>query len=229
MQAHHSPGADSAPVLTRPRRLARQGSRRQLVHRTAQVLHRISSWRVWVPSAVVYAAFAWVFFASSAPFAVPVVAAACGQPPLDVRFTSNAAAVTDYLQACGPAGREAYQALQVADLLYPLVFAVFLASSLGLVLRHLAPRRPGLALLALLPILASALDYTENALAWRALVSFPEASTGSGMLGLATAAKSITSWAATGLLVTACTALLARSGRRRLASRLSGPERTMSR
>ncbi len=40
---------------------------------------RLASWKVWVVSAVIFVPFAWMFFASSAPFAIPEVEAACGQ------------------------------------------------------------------------------------------------------------------------------------------------------
>jgi hypothetical protein len=158
---------------------------------------------VWTLSAAVYTAYAGAFFATTAPFAIPHVRALCGQPPLDMRTTSSAADVNGFLDACGTAGREAYRALQLADLGYPLVFAVFLASSLALVLSRLAPDRPRVLALALLPFLASAFDYAENVFAWRALVAFPSAT--------GTAAKTVTSWAAGGLLVIGVLALLLRA------------------
>jgi hypothetical protein len=71
--------------------------------------------------------------------------------------------------------------------------------------------------LALLPFLASAFDYTENVFAWRALMAFPGATTTDGLLGLASAAKTFTSWAAGGLLVVGVLALLLRAALRRAA------------
>ena len=178
---------------------------------------RLATWRVWTLSAAVYTAYAGAFFATTASFAIPHVRALCGQPPLDMRTTSSAADVNGFLEACGTAGREAYRALQLADLAYPLVFAVFLASSLAMVLSRLLPDRPGVLALALLPFLASAFDYTENVFAWRALMAFPGATTTDGLLGLASAAKTFTSWAAGGLLVVGVLALLLRAALRRAA------------
>ena len=169
--------------------------------RVVRLLGRLATWRVWTSLAAVYLLFAGAFFASTLAFAIPRVEAACGQAPLDVRFTSSAADVHGFLEACGPVGREAYRMMQLADLFYPAVFALFLASSLALVLRHLAPARPRLLALAALPLLASAFDYAENLLAWLSLAAFPEPAATDGLLGIASAAKSATSWLAGGLLI----------------------------
>lgn len=168
----------------------------------------LASWRVWAVSAVLYAAYAYAFFGTTAPFAIPRVAALCGQKPLDMRLTSSAADVNGFLAACGSTGRDAYRAMQLADLAYPLVFAAFLASSLALVLTLLAPHRPRLLALAALPFLASGFDYAENAMAWRALAAFPQAIATDRLLGVASAAKTVTSWLAGGALIVGTVALL---------------------
>jgi hypothetical protein len=177
----------------------------------------MSSVPFWGISALLYGSFAAIFFGSGAGFTIPHVAQVCGQPAPDMRFTSTAAAVHDFLAGCGPTGREAYRALQIADLFYPLVFAVFLASSLALALRLAVPSRPKLITLAAVPFLASAFDYAENACAWLALAAWPRPGVTDNLLGLFSAAKSVTSWAAVTLLllalaaltVTRCRALLA--------------------
>ena len=175
---------------------------------------RQATWKAWVVSAIVYAVCAAAFFASTAPFAIPRVEALCGEPPLDMRIASSAGEVHGFLTSCGATGREAYRALQLADLVYPLVFAVFLATSLALVLSRLAPSRPRLLIVAALPFLASAFDYLENAFAWRALAAFPEATSTDGLLGWASLAKTATSWLAGGILMAALAALLVASARR---------------
>ncbi len=184
--------------------------------RLSASLGRLATWRVWLPLALGYAVFAGVFFASPAPFAIPVVEAVCGAPPLDVRSGASAADVHAFLAGCGPAGREAYQALQIADLVYPLVFALFLASSLAIVLRRLAPGRPGLLALAGLPFVASAFDYLENACARLALTAYPASAPTDAVLVLASDAKVLTSLLAGGLLLAALVTLPARAGWRRL-------------
>ena len=79
--------------------------------------------------------------------------------PPDVRFYTPGDEVTQFLTGCGEAGRDAYRDLQVADLFYPAVSGLFLASALALVLSRLS--RPGSAVIALaaLPFLGSAFDY----------------------------------------------------------------------
>ncbi|MCV2392898.1 hypothetical protein OEB99_01120 [Actinotalea sp. M2MS4P-6] len=181
--------------------------------RTARAMERLGSWQVWVPSAIVYAAFATVFFASSAPFAVAQVGAACGRPAPDVNAYTSAAGVHAFLEACGPAGREAYRAMQLADLLYPAVFALFMASSIALALTWSAPRRRLLPALAALPLLGSAFDYLENLCAWLALAAYPEPAATDALLGLASAAKTVTSWAG-GLVLIVVLALLGLSAAR---------------
>ncbi len=173
----------------------------------ARAMGHLASWRVWLASAALFTVFAGAFFGSSAPFAIPTVEAACGQAPPDVRFTSSAGEVDGFLQACGVAGREAYRAMQLADLVYPTVFALFIASSLAMVLARLAPRRPALLALAALPLVASTFDYAENACAWLALASYPEAAASTSLLGAASAAKTTSSWAAGILLLGALGAL----------------------
>lgn len=182
----------------------------------AATMTRCASWRVWLLSTAAFAVFAGVFFASSAPFAIPRVAVACGQAPLDVRFTSTAADVNSFLDACGAAGRAAYRAMQLADLLYPLVFALFLATSLAVVLNRLAPRHPGVLALAALPFLGSALDYLENSFAWLALAAYPDPSATASLLGLASAAKTSVFWIAGTVLLASSAVLALGEARRRL-------------
>jgi hypothetical protein len=183
----------------------------------ARAMGRLADARAWALGAVVYAGCAAGLFWSSAAFAVPTVQDECGQSPPDVRFASSAAEVHDFLAACGPAGREAYRALQLADLVYPAVFAFFLATSLALALRLLAPGRVNLLALAALPFLAAAFDYLENVCAWLALVAWPRAGVADGLLGLASAAKTVTSWTAGILLLVVLAALVLRRGRSLLA------------
>lgn len=184
--------------------------------RVTAALGRLATWRVWLPLAAAYAVSAGVFFASSAPFAIPVVEAVCGAPPLDVRSGASAADVHAFLAGCGPDGRAAYAALQLADLVYPLLFALFLASSLAMVLRRLAPARPGLLALAALPFVASGFDYLENLCAWLALSAYPSPAPTDALLVLASDAKVVTSWLAGGLLLAALGALAVRTATRLL-------------
>ncbi|MEO1065339.1 MAG: hypothetical protein AAFZ07_28315 [Actinomycetota bacterium] len=116
--------------------------------------------------------------------------------------------MNDFLSACGATGRSAYTNMQLADLAYPAVFGLFLATSLAVALRRLGIRGPVLVALAMLPMLGAAFDYLENVFAWRAIAAFPEPSGTDGLLGLASAAKTTTFWLA-GLLLLAITVKLA--------------------
>lgn len=170
------------------------------------VLDRLASWRVWIASAVIFVPFAFVFFASSAPFAIPEVEAACGEAPPDMRPYSSGDDVVSFLDRCGPAGRALYQNMQIADLVYPAIVGLFLASSLALALQRLSPGNT-LRWIAVIPLVAALFDYLENAFAWLALTAYPEAIVTNEVLGLASAAKTSLSWAA-GLTLLGCLAIL---------------------
>lgn len=110
-------------------------------------------------------------------------------------------------------GRDAYQHLQTAELLYPLVAGLFLASSLALVLRRLAPRHPSVVALAAVALLANAFDYLENVIARRALAAFPDRAATNALLGFMSAAKTVTPWRAGVLLLAGIAAVVVRTGR----------------
>ncbi len=185
------------------------------VENLAASLRRLGQRRIWLASAGVFAAFAFVFFASSAPFAIPEVEAACGQQPPDMRFFTSADDVTGFLDACGPTGRDLYRNMQLADLAYPAVVGLFLASSLSATIGRLSPRGSKALLLALVPLVASLFDYIENAFAWFALLRFPGPAPTDALLGYASAAKTATSWASGVLLLGALAALGIRLAMRR--------------
>src|SRR3954453_14565393 len=188
----------------------------RLVSSLAGASARLATWPRWVVTATVWAAFAGVFFASSARFSIPRVEAACRQVPLDMRFTSGADDVIGFLNACGTAGREAYRLLQVVDLFYPAVFGVFLMASMALVISRLAPARRDLLALAVLPLIGTAFDYLENVCAWLALAAFPGPAPTSALLGLASAAKNLSFWISGALLLGALGMLVFAGARRRL-------------
>jgi hypothetical protein len=186
----------------------------RIVWSLAGAAARLAKWPLWVVNAAVFGVFAGVFFASSAPFAIPRVEAACGQAPPDVRFTSSAADVIGFLNVCGAVGRDAYRLLQVADLAYPAVFGMFMATSMALVISQLAPARRALLTLAVLPLIGSAFDYLENLCAWLALAAFPGPAPTSSLLGLASAAKNLTFWTSGALLLGALGMLVIAKARR---------------
>ena len=177
---------------------------------------RLASWKVWVASVALFAPFAWMFFVSSAPFAIPEVEAACGQAPPDMRFFTTADGVTRFLDACGADGRNTYRNMQVADVFYPAIVGVFLASSLCLAIQRLSPRSSRTLWLGAVPLAAMAFDYLENVFAWLALVSYPEPIAATHLLGVASVAKTTTSWTAGLLLVAALAAIVVQATTARL-------------
>ncbi len=132
-----------------------------------------------------------------------------------MRFASTAAEVESFLEVCGPEGRDAYRNMQIADLFYPLVFGVFVSSSLAVVLGRLFARRPAVVAFAAIGLVGAGFDYVENVFAWRALWAFPGAAGTSWLLGVASAAKTATFWIAGVALVLS---LIALAVRRALAS-----------
>ena len=137
---------------------------------------------VFVPLAV------WLF-----AVVIPSTQEACGAVPLDMRAHYGAAEVTTFLSKCGSAGIDAYRTLQVVDLVYPAVSAIFLFIAIAVVMRRLAgPTSPAL-LLALVPIIGGLADYVENAIAWMYLTASPSPGWGD-LMGMAATAKTIAGW-----------------------------------
>ncbi len=195
-----------------------------LIETLAAAMRQLGRRRIWMATAVVFLPFAWAFFASSAPFAIPKVEAACGQQPPDMHFFTSADELTGFLDGCGPGGRAMYRNMQVADLIYPAVVGLFMASSLALVLSRLAIRRRNLVWLASIPIVGSLFDYIENLFAWFALARYPASAPTDALLGYASAAKTVTSWVGGVLLLGALVILGAQLIRRRVRPEVDHPD-----
>lgn len=131
---------------------------------------------------------AWLF-----AVVIPSTQQACGAVPLDMRAHYGASEVTTFLSECGSAGIDAYRTLQVVDLVYPAVSAVFLFIAIAVVMRRLAgPTSPAL-LLAIVPIIGGLADYAENAIAWMYLTASPSPGWGD-LMGIAATAKTVAGW-----------------------------------
>ena len=112
---------------------------------------------------------------------------------------------------------DTYRNLQIADLLYPAVVGLFLASSLALALRGMSSNAARASLVAI-PLLASGFDYLENIFGWIALSAYPDPAITNHVLGFASAAKTTTSWTGVMVLVVSLGLLVARAGRRAVRS-----------
>ena len=182
----------------------------------SHAMRKLATWWVLAVTGGVFVVFAVAFFATPLPFSIAHVTSLCSAAPPDVRFYMPGEGVTQFLTGCGEAGRDAYRDLQLADLFYPAVSGLFLASALAVVLSRLF--RPGSPVIALaaLPLLGSAFDYLENVAAWTALMAFPgPAETATNLLGVSSMAKQTVSWASWLLLLLAIGCLVARVRRHR--------------
>lgn len=159
---------------------------------------------VFIPIAV------WLFGA-----VIPATERACGALPLDMRAHYGAAEVTTFLSNCGVAGVDAYRSLQVVDLVYPAVSAIFLFIAIGVVMRRLAGPTSSALLLAFVPVVSGLADYTENAIAWTYLTAPPSPIWGD-IMGMATTAKSVSGWIGWVVLLGGLVAVGSRSVVRRL-------------
>lgn len=183
------------------------------------LVDRLNSWPVVIVSGVAFAAFAAVFFATNLAFSIPHVEEACNAPALDMRTYSTSDEVHQFLDDCGVAGRQAYRNLQMADLFYPAVSGLFFTSVLALAISRLWPKRASLRWLALTAAVGSGFDYLENLFAWRALSAFPNKAATDSLLGLASLAKTVSSWLAGSMLLAAVSLLALRLVKTRLTGR----------
>ena len=190
-----------------------QRSRRDVLVRS------LGSWRFWIPSAAVFFVFAAIFFQSSAPFSISEVESACGQAPPDVQNFTTGDDVSGFLDACGADGRAAYRNMQIADLFYPAVYGLFVASSLALSLARTSLSSRWVSRAVALPFVGAGFDYLENIFAWIALASYPGDASTNALLGLAGAAKAATYWISGLVLIGTLVVLVAKRVRRMVGAR----------
>ena len=97
-----------------------------------------------------------------------------GIGPLDNLFTYTPAQAYSALAAYGPAGRAFDLSSELTlDLVYPLIYSLFFCLASLYFLQRTASNRPALARLALIPFLALAADYLENAGLVALLLNYP--------------------------------------------------------
>jgi hypothetical protein len=177
-------------------------------------LRSISFGWVILGSGLVWLVFAGWLFAGQGWGTIAAARSACGGPPPDVRVAPSAMSTLAFIDGCRRAGGlSAYRHLQVLDLAYPAVVAVFLAAALW----QLAGGGSRLRLLALLPVAASAGDYVENIAAW-ALLGGSGGAWAPHLFQAGSLGKTVLSWASwlTLLALVARRGVLARRGRRSL-------------
>lgn len=149
-------------------------------------LRRVATGRVVLSAASVFVAFSVVLF-NFGP--VPAVVEAAGAPLLDSRFAWTQEGAQSFLSALREEGRRLYGFVVALDAAYGVTFAAG-ALLLAWISAQMLSSANALRWVALLPILAGALDLFENAGIAVLLSTFPSVpSMLAATLGLATAAK----------------------------------------
>lgn len=150
-------------------------------------------------------------------FSLRAVEVACGAPAPDTRFAASPTRTEQFLIGCGAQGLGAYRDLQIADLFYPASTALVLV----LTLLYLRPRvMPRAAWLTLLPVLAAAGDYAENACAWVLIAMAPSRPGWTAhALQIGSGVKFVASWAAWLTVIVLLLRWVARRARRTASTR----------
>jgi len=168
----------------------------------------------------VFVPFYVVYFRSDAAFSLAHARAACGgRSVLDTHWGYSAATAQQYLAACGASGRHAVVAQQLADLVYPLLYALALGSIVAVLLRAVAPARSRWHLLVFLPFVAAAADYVENIGVWQRLIAYPSRGTAVPFFSAVTASKQALGFAGFALVGALLIALIVRGAARRSTER----------
>lgn len=82
---------------------------------------------------------------------------------LDLRFGFSAADANRLFEGLGEEGRSFYQMVELTlDLVYPIVYSLFLAALLLLILRKILPENSPWRWLVLIPFATAIFDYLEN-------------------------------------------------------------------
>jgi hypothetical protein len=97
-----------------------------------------------------------------------------GQGPLDLNLFNPPAQSLEAVAAYGPDGRTTYVIVELtADLLFPIVYALFLSLTLIFLLSRGFPAENGVQRLAALPLFAALCDYLENLGILLMLITYP--------------------------------------------------------
>lgn len=156
----------------------RYGYRNDLVNEEAAMGKRLSRWlrRVstgWVALAttVIFLLFtAWVLPAQ----ADQAEAETGGAPSPDTSFFYTPAALYAMAEAYGASGRQAYvRARFTFDLVWPVVYTVFLATTLSWLYGRAFPEGSWVQLANLAPVIGALLDYLENVSTSLVMIRYP--------------------------------------------------------
>lgn len=134
-------------------------------------LRRVSTGPVTLLALVVFVAFAALVLPQQAGRAAQVSGDA-GSP--DMSFFYTPADLYDWAEAYGASGRQAYvRARFTFDLIFPLVYVFFLATSVSWITGHAFPEESLWQLANLAPLVGMLFDYLENVSASAVMLRYP--------------------------------------------------------
>jgi len=126
----------------------------------SSTIHRLASGRVALAATVIFVLFTALVLPRQAAEAE---AASGGASSPDTSFWYTPAELYQTAEAYGPAGRQAYiRARWTFDVIWPVVYTVFLAATLSWVYRHAVTASSPWLRVNLVPIVGMGLDYLEN-------------------------------------------------------------------
>jgi len=136
-------------------------------------LHKISSGRVALIALIIFVAFTATVLPAQAQKAAQT---ANGADSPDGSFFYTANDLYESAETFGEVGRKAYiRARWSFDVLWPLVYTLFLATSISWVFSKAFSKQSKLLLANLVPVLGMAFDFLENSAATVVMSRYPEA------------------------------------------------------
>ena len=153
-------------------------------------LHRVSTWQVTLLALVVFFAFSILVLPGQSA-SMQEIAGGVGSP--DTSLFYSAADLYRMAETYGQAGRDAYlRARWTFDLVFPLVYGAFLATSIGWLFARGAPHGSPWQRANLAPVLAVLFDYIENSLASLVMLLYPRHMP---LLGVLASVSTVVKWA----------------------------------
>lgn len=180
----------------------------------ARAIEEVPTRRRLATSAALFAVLAGLMFL----VAIPQVQRTCNAVPPDLQPFYDSSAVAGFLTSCGAEGTAAYARMQVVDLFYPAAAGALLFLALAALLRAWSGGGRVM-LLALVPVISAAADYTENLMAWL-LLAGAGGSVAGDIMGVAALVKTATGWASWLLLIALAVALAVRRAGSAIKSRV---------
>ena len=141
------------------------------LHRLSPILHRWATGRVALLATVVFILFTALVLPRQAAEA-EIASGGAGSPDTSFWYTPDD--LYRMAEAYGPAGRQAYiKARWTFDLVWPVVYTVFLRLTIGWVYRRASTAESRWQLANLVPVASMLLDYLENSATSLVMARYP--------------------------------------------------------